>query len=76
MEPLISAKNELIAFAQELGCKVAVFDIENKLGAMLVRTKLIQLIVIIDKKAKLYSNTQILKYSNTQKISITVGVSI
>ena len=50
MEPLIRAKNKLITFAQEHGYKVAVFDIENKLGAILVRTKLIQLIVIIDKK--------------------------
>lgn len=52
MEPLIRAKNELITFAQEHGYKVAVFDIENKSGATLVRTKLIQLIAIIAKKAK------------------------
>ena len=63
MEPLIRTKNELIAFAQEHGYKVAAFDIENKSGATLVRTKLIQLIAIIAKKEKQYSNTQILKYS-------------
>lgn len=52
MEPLIRAKNELITFAQEHGYKVAVFDIENKSGATLVSTRLIQLIAIIAKKAK------------------------
>ena len=46
------AKNELIAFAQELGRKVATLYIENESGATLVCTGLMQLIAIIAKKAK------------------------
>ena len=49
------AKNELIAFAQELGRKVATLYIENESGATLVCTELMQLmqlIAIIAKKAK------------------------
>ena len=38
------AKNDLIAFAQEYGHKVAAFYIENESGATLVRPELMQLI--------------------------------
>ena len=38
------AKNELIAFANDHGHKIAAFYIENESGAILVRPKLMQLI--------------------------------
>ena len=46
------AKNELIAFSQEHKHKVTTFYIENKSGATLVLTKLMQLITIIVKEAR------------------------